>query len=341
AAARSRSARACSRSRSRRSRRRGLVWRANPRGSTALTTAIATRPITTHRSFASVVVTFSTLKPEPVGVRSASGASVASPPPSSPAEVWAKTPPCAAPAPSIAAAAGTAAAAPMVVTATTAAASGAMTRRTLDAGRGAPPVPTRLLTARPVGRQILLPCTAPPVSPSVHATAGDGRSPLVLRARVRGAAADQAALERRPVAGASSTLHAVRLQVAGVGPASPAELVERLVDRIVQRAQLIGVERSRGPGRVEARAPQRLVGEQVAEPGKARLVHQPRLQRGGRSVEQGGELLRGHGHRVDTEPRLVRVEEHAAKSPWIADRQRAAVREREPEPLPRGIVTRR
>ena len=73
-------------------------------------------------------------------------------------------------------------------------------------------------------------------------------------------------------------------------------------------AALVGVDVDRRPRRIDAGPPQRLVDEQVAESGDARLVHQHGLDRRGARAERVVELRERERERVGTEPRLVGIE---------------------------------
>ena len=71
----------------------------------------------------------------------------------------------------------------------------------------------------------------------------------------------------------------------------------------------LGVDAGRGPGRVDAGSPERLVDEEVAEPGDPCLVHQHRLHRRGSSPPSACvELPQRERERVGAESRLVGVE---------------------------------
>ena len=106
------------------------------------------------------------------------------------------------------------------------------------------------------------------------------RSALVERARVGGAAADRAADERAPSRGHGPPGARAGMWSPVCEP--PRRPSTRRVVRIARCRRLASRRRrgvSAGRAGIDAGAPQRLVGEQVAEPGDAGLVHQHRLHR--------------------------------------------------------------
>ena len=118
---------------------------------------------------------------------------------------------------------------------------------------------------------------------------------------------------------------------------APAEHAQRVADRAVQplaRRRRSSVDRR--PRRVDAGAPQRLVDEQVAEPGDARLVHEHRLDRRACARRARGRARASVSvERVGTEPRLVGIELDRAEPARVAEHERAAVGEAHAEAVPR------
>ena len=84
--------------------------------------------------------------------------------------------------------------------------------------------------------------------------------------------------------------------------------------------------------------PERLVGEQVAEPRDARLVHQHRLHRRSAARHDVVEPRTGERERVGTEAALVGVELDRAEPARVAQRQRAAVGEPHAEAVPGRVL---
>ena len=152
------------------------------------------------------------------------------------------------------------------------------------------------------------------------------RPPIVRRCR--------AAPSRGQVAPAD----AGDLQVASVAAAPLGEQLDGASQLLVEARGLVRVERSAGPGRVEARPPQDLVGEQVADARDVALVEQPGLQRGAAGGEGRTERCRPHGQRVHAEVGDVRVEQHTTEPTGIDHAQVAAVGEPQREADPGRVV---
>ncbi len=92
-----------------------------------------------------------------------------------------------------------------------------------------------------------------------------------------------------------------------------------------------------GPGGVDAGPPQRLVAQQVAEAGDARLVHEHGLDRRPALGADRAQLGQREVERVGAEPVLVGVELDCAEAARVAQEHGAAVGERHAEAVPRGI----
>src|SRR4051794_27469526 len=97
------------------------------------------------------------------------------------------------------------------------------------------------------------------------------------RAAVGGPAADGPSLERGTVARAATAPLTRLLEVTAVRPAEGQQRRQRATDPPLQAADLGVGQRTGGPGRIEPRAPEALVSQQVAEAGDPALVHQPGL----------------------------------------------------------------
>ena len=169
-------------------------------------------------------------------------------------------------------------------------------------------------------------------------TAGSRRYLLVLGAGVGGAAADGPAQELGAVARAVTPGLAPGHVVAGVRATAACQHPQRGRDRAGERLHLVVAQRVRGPGGIDAGPEERLVGEQVAEPGDPGLVHQHRLD---------GSAARGHLLAEDWETEcecvhaesvLVRVELRGSEPARVAQVQRPAVGEPHAEAQPRRVV---
>lgn len=105
--------------------------------------------------------------------------------------------------------------------------------------------------------------------------------------------------------------------------------------------QATEVGRGKGPGatdRRELRPPQHLVGDQVADPGDARLVEQPGLQRRGTAIEGPAKLGRRERQRIGPQSRLVGIEFDATEEPGVVDDQGPTVGEAHHASIPGPIV---
>ena len=126
--------------------------------------------------------------------------------------------------------------------------------------------------------------------------------------------------------------------VAGVRAAPLPQHPQGGPDRCVEASDLVVAQRVRGPGRIDACPPERLVGEQIAEAGDARLVHQHGLHRRGASGDHRREVGTGERHGIGTEAVLVGIELHRAEAARVTQVERPAVGEAQPEPTPRRLV---
>src|SRR5262249_32706240 len=108
---------------------------------------------------------------------------------------------------------------------------------------------------------------------------GLAQAVLLAAAPVRGAAADRRARHVRAAARADAVAGAVGDDRAGVDAAALDRAAGRGADLAAQAVQLGVVQRLRRAARVELRAPERLVGQEVADAGDHRLIHDPSLER--------------------------------------------------------------
>ena len=92
-----------------------------------------------------------------------------------------------------------------------------------------------------------------------------------------------------------------------------------------------------GASGIDAGPPERLVAEQVAEAGDARLVHEHRLHRRPAPGGDRAQLREREHERVGTEAVLVGIELDRAEAARVAQVHGAAVGERHAEAVPRGI----
>src|SRR5215218_6970570 len=166
-------------------------------------------------------------------------------------------------------------------------------------------------------------------------------SQLADRAPVGGAPADRRALElcavARAGAAAAARLHeAARVDaaladgVAGGGAQLPAQVVE-----------LVGAQLARHAPRGEPRAPERLVGEQVADTGDRALIEQLGLQGDAASADVRTEHVPADLGRVGAHVGEVGLDHGPPEPPLVAQRQPPAVGEVEHEAVPavlRGLL---
>jgi hypothetical protein len=123
-----------------------------------------------------------------------------------------------------------------------------------------------------------------------------------------------------------------------VAAAAGHQLAEREAEVPVEAPELRVAQRGRRPGRVETGPPAGLVDQQVAEAGDAGLVQQPGLERRPAALEGDAQLRRGQVQGVGPEAVLLGVELHPAQAAGVADPERSAVGEAEPEPDPGRFV---
>ena len=106
-----------------------------------------------------------------------------------------------------------------------------------------------------------------------------------------------------------------------------------------RRRTSVGDSEPGRPSRIEPGPPQQLVGEQVAETGQARLVHQPGLQRSAAPAQDAAELGGTDIARVGAQAFLVGIELHAAEASRVLHPQGPAAVEVHGEALPRRVST--
>ena len=125
--------------------------------------------------------------------------------------------------------------------------------------------------------------------------------------------------------------------------ASPSnrELTDGRTDRARQSTLLVVGQPPGRPTRIEPGAPQRLVGQQVAEPREPALVEQAALQR--RPARPEGATETSHRDRVGlrSERSFVGIDLDPAEAPRVVDGEQPAVGEAQHESVPPAVVTRR
>ena len=163
-------------------------------------------------------------------------------------------------------------------------------------------------------------------------------SDLLGRAPVRRAPADRPARHRGPAARAYAVAPAGRDDLARVDAAARDRGAVRRPDGDPQAVELVLGQVVGRPVRVDPRAPERLVGQQVAHAGEDRLVHDPRLDRHAAAGDAGAEVLARDLGRVGAEALDRRLEPHASQAAAVAQRHRAAVLERDREAVPAVAV---
>ncbi len=97
-------------------------------------------------------------------------------------------------------------------------------------------------------------------------------------------------------------------------------------------------QRVGGPIRRQPRAVEHVVGQQVADAGDLRLIHESGLERRRRRREDRTEGFERDRRRIRAEPGLVRIELNATESTGVTDDERSPLGEVEPEAIPRRIV---
>ncbi len=160
----------------------------------------------------------------------------------------------------------------------------------------------------------------------------------MFRARVRGPSTNLASQERSAIPGTLTAPFPGNEEPSGVG-ATPIETVsQHLSDCFSQLLSFLGVERPRGTRRVDARAPQHFVSQQVADTGHSPLIKQASLQ--GHIAHEHAiiELAFGHAEHVGTQTRLMRIEDHPTQPTGIPDAEIAPIIEMENEAIPFRVV---
>ena len=87
------------------------------------------------------------------------------------------------------------------------------------------------------------------------------------------------------------------------------------------------------PG-VDPCAPQHLVGNQVADASKARLIHDPRLHRRVAATENPGQILGRDAARIGPEPGLIGVQLHCTQPARVPHAEVTAVDKPDTEAVP-------
>ena len=108
-------------------------------------------------------------------------------------------------------------------------------------------------------------------------------------------------------------------------------------DRYAQPVKLLLAQLVGRAARVDPRAPQRLVGEQVADAGDHRLVHDPRLDRRAAARDARAERRPRHLGGVGTEALDLRLQARAPEAPLVAQDEAAAVGEAQREAVPHRV----
>ena len=101
-----------------------------------------------------------------------------------------------------------------------------------------------------------------------------------------------------------------------------------------QAVELLGAQLAGRAARIQPRAPQDLVGQQVADARHHRLVHEPRLQRRGPAAHARAEVVAGDLGGVGPDGGEVGLQARAAQAALVAQGQRAAVLEVHDEAVP-------
>src|SRR3954451_21546301 len=167
--------------------------------------------------------------------------------------------------------------------------------------------------------------TSSPLRGSRAATpcrASAGTDPVLVRlahgAPVRGAPADRVPREQ----GLAARARAALLTRGHEAPGMHAAVADRVPDRRPQLApqavELLDRQLAHRPPRAQPRAPQRLVREQVADPGDHSLVEQLRLQRQDAAADALAEDVAADLGRVRPDVREVRLDQRAAEPALVA-----------------------
>ena len=148
-------------------------------------------------------------------------------------------------------------------------------------------------------------------------------------------AADRRPLERRPAARARRRRACGRAMKSPVWT-PPLRIASRVAARRTRRrwSSSSVAELARGAPRMQAGAPERLVGQQVADAGDRALVEQPRLQRHRAAADALAEDVARDLGGVRADVREVGLDHRAAEPALVAQREPAAVGELEHEAVP-------
>src|SRR5699024_4444168 len=139
----------------------------------------------------------------------------------------------------------------------------------------------------------------------------------------------------------ASVTVALLVEIATMRSSTGGEVLDGGADRVGERVGARSVELPRRHRRVQPDPPERLVDQQVSEPGDAGLVEQTGLQGGVRSRERPLKLLTGDGERIGTERPRVRIQLDPAQATGIREAQAGPVLGDERETVPtREIASR-
>lgn len=162
-------------------------------------------------------------------------------------------------------------------------------------------------------------------------------SALMERTRVRRAAANRSPLQCHTVAGTHAIRDSLLHEVPGVRSASAPEHPQGFANPSIQLRSFLGIEGARGARRIQPGSPQHFVGQQIAETGDPRLVHQDGLERSTTGLHQRRELRGGQRQRVHAKALFVGIELDRSQSPRVTEQQRPARAEPYREPGPARI----
>ena len=101
-----------------------------------------------------------------------------------------------------------------------------------------------------------------------------------------------------------------------------------------QAVELVGAQPAGGAPGVQARAPEDLVGQQVADARHNGLVHEARLQRGGPAADAGAEVVAADLGGVGAQGVEIGLQARAAQAALVAQGEAAAVLEVHDEAVP-------
>src|SRR6476469_1766861 len=167
-------------------------------------------------------------------------------------------------------------------------------------------------------------CCMSTSSTPLRTIARSGSSALLRRAPEGRPAADGGALHLGAASRAQGAAPACGDDVAGMGPAAADGRARRRAHLAAQAVELLGAQPAGRAARIQAGAPQDLVGQQVADARHHGLVHEARLQRRGPAAHAGAEVVAADLGGVGAYGVEVGLQARAAQAALVAQGEPAA-----------------